>query len=108
MSTYKIFDIVVVPFPFTDKRETKNRPALVISESDQKTRTLAMITSAVNATWKFDVPISDLEKSGLYVPCKVRMKLFTLDEGLIKKKVGHLEKKDQIAVKAKLKKYLKL
>jgi len=30
---YDKFDVVKVPFPFTDKETVKRRPALVISES---------------------------------------------------------------------------
>ncbi len=31
--TYKQFDVVVVPFPFTDKAATKKRPALILSDA---------------------------------------------------------------------------
>jgi mRNA interferase MazF len=30
---YNRFDVVIVPFPFTDSSITKRRPALIISES---------------------------------------------------------------------------
>lgn len=31
--TFNAFDVVVVPFPFTDKATTKRRPALILSDA---------------------------------------------------------------------------
>lgn len=109
--TYKIFDVVVVPFPFTDQTTEKRRPALVLSDFDQfndKTENcvLAMITSEKNSEWPLDIPIRSLTKAGLPAPSKVRMKLFTLDSRLIIKKIGGLSSKDQQAVKENLKKLM--
>lgn len=111
--TYKIFDVVVVPFPFTDQNTEKKRPALVLSDDDQfndKTGNciLAMITSDKNAEWPLDVHIGSIKKAGLPAPSKVRMKLFTLDSRLIISKIGGLSAKDQQAVKANLRKLLGL
>lgn len=108
LSTYKKFDVVLVPFPFSDKNKTKNRPALVISDCVSNTYTLAMITSAANTGWKYDVPILDVEQAGVFVPCLIRMKLFTLDERLLKKKIGQLGPQDQKSYQSNLKKYLKI
>ena len=53
--TFKVFDVVVVPFPFTDRAAVKRRSALVVSGAafnDSHARVvLAMITSAVHAGW---------------------------------------------------------
>jgi len=96
---YKPGDVVVVPFPFTDKLSNKRRPALVVSsDSDFNAESghvvLAMITSAANSPWPLDVELSDLTSAGLSSPSKVRMKLFTLDARLIIKTAGRLATDD--------------
>lgn len=52
-----------------------------------------MITSTGN-DWPSDVAIQGWREAGLNVPCKVRFKLFTLDDALIVRKVGRLSKED--------------
>jgi len=111
--TYKLFDVVVVPFPFTDQNTDKKRPALVLS--DLKTFNditencvLAMITSSKNSPWPLDTNIGSIQKAGLPAPSIVRMKLFTLDSRLIIKKIGCLSAKDQEEVKNNLKKLMSL
>lgn len=86
--TYKRFEVVKVPFPFTDQQARKTRPALILSELSAFNAVighsvLAMITSARHSTWPLDTPITDLGAAGLPVPSIVRMKVFTLDHRLI-------------------------
>lgn len=104
--TFEAFDVVVVPFPFTDKAATKRRPALVLSAPAFNVpaghSVLAMITSAENVAWPLDTPIKDLNEAGLTSASIVRMKLFTLDEQLFLRKAGHLHKADQKAVRLSL------
>lgn len=88
---FKPWDVVVVPFPYSDQSADKVRPALVLS-SPQHMRTtrlcyLAMITSAANAPWPGDVPISNLRGAGLPAPSVVRpAKIMTLDESHVLKR----------------------
>ncbi len=101
--TFKAFDVVVVPFPFTDKTTTKRRPALVLSQANSFNKriahsVLAMITSASNSVWPLDIEIEDIDAAGLSYASIVRMKLFTLDDQLVIRKAGSLSTKDQIAV----------
>lgn len=111
--TYKMFDVVVVPFPFTHQNAAKKRPALVLSGFEvfndaTQNCVLAMITSAKHPAWPLDTKIGSIQKAGLPAPSKVRMKLFTLDSRLVIKKIGGLSAKDQTALKANLKKLLGL
>jgi mRNA interferase MazF len=105
---YNSFDVVVVPFPFTDRSTSKRRPALVLSNRSFQTKIghsiLAMITSSENSDWPLDTEIENLEAAGLPAPSKVRMKLFALDDGLILRKIGTLSKKDRKGVEAALRK----
>ena len=106
---YEPFDVVVVPFPFTDSARTKRRPALVLSQKSEfgsiiEHSILAMITSQKNDPWPLDVEIKNEKQSGLTAPSVVRMKLFTLDNRFILRKIGHLSKSDQQHVKQSLSK----
>lgn len=109
--TYEAFDVVVVPFPFTDRKASKRRPALVLSRArtfgnPAGHSVLAMITSQGGSSWPLDVPISDQSAAGLPAPSLVRMKLFTLDHRLILKKAGKLSKRDRGEVMNSLKRML--
>jgi mRNA interferase MazF len=100
MASFERYDVVRVPFPFTDRQAEKNRPALVISDAATFNRpagysVMAMITSAGHTPWPLDVPIGDLKAAGLPAPSLVRFKLFTLDHRLVRGKLGRLAKKDQ-------------
>ena len=108
---FEAFDVVVVPFPFTDRRASKRRPALVLSgakvfNTPAGHLVLAMITSAENAPWPLDTPVNDSAGAGLPVPSVVRMKLFTLDAGLVLRRAGMLGKADRKAVRAALSRLL--
>lgn len=106
------FDVVVVPFPFSDLPKSKKRKALVISSKDfNKTNgssVLLMITSATNSKWLFDVSVSDLTKAGLNKNCVVRIKSFTLDNGLLLDRVGQLSAMDSSRVRDAFKKAFSL
>ncbi len=99
--TFESLAVVVVPFPFTDRPVTKRRPALIVSSAGfnqgHPQSILAMITSAAS-DWPSDVAIHGWHQAGLSVPCKVRFKLFTLDDSLIVRKLGTLSRTDREVV----------
>ncbi|MCG5517311.1 type II toxin-antitoxin system PemK/MazF family toxin [Ectothiorhodospira sp. 9100] len=105
--TFERWQVVRVPFPFTDRTASKNRPALVLSSAATFNGpaghgVLAMITSAKNPSWPLDYTIEDLAAAGLPVPSVVRCKLFTLDVRLIRGVLGRLSASDADRVRKKL------
>jgi mRNA interferase MazF len=108
--TFKPFEVLVVPCPFTDSAAVKRRPALVLSAEPFQDHVghlvLAMITSRENRGWPLDVEITDLKTAGLPHPSVVRMKLFTLDERFVLRKAGKLSSADRLAVQRSLQRLL--
>ena len=105
--SYEAFEVVVVPFPFTDLPRSKRRPALVLSRPECLGdlighSVMAMITSAKHAPWPLDVHIEDLSSAALPALSVVRMKLFTLDHRLIVRKAGRLAPPDETRVRTSL------
>jgi mRNA interferase MazF len=102
---YSQFDVVVVPFPFTDSGATKRRPALILSDvktfnTPMQKGVMAMITTATHQPWALDIGIADLSAAASIV----RMKLFTLDYSLIVRQIGHLGAEDAGEVMISIKK----
>lgn len=98
------WDVVTVPFPFTDRAAQKRRPALVLSQKSFNRHghsLMAMITSS-HLRWPGDTALTDLEECGLSASCAVRLKLFTLDNRLIVKRIGRLSDEDRNRVAAAL------
>lgn len=111
--TYNQFDVVVVPFPFTDTLETKKRPALVISDAvafntPLRRSVMAMITTTTHSSWVLDVPITNVTSAGLKAASLVRMKLFTLDDALVLKRIGTLAEVNKVAVGVALQQLFRL
>jgi len=106
MTPCKKWDIILVPFPFTNLKTTKKRPALVVSPDDYNQGmdvVIAFITSKMNLPARIgDYKISQWEKSCLPKPSMLRMKFATLDKNLIIRRIGQLAQKDQQGVSEKL------
>jgi len=104
------FDVVVVPFPYADRLAEKRRPALVISNHKLAVHGLvwvAMITSADNAPWSSDIPITDLKRAGLPAPSVVRpAKIACIEPSRIDRRIGRLDKAVARAVAQRLRGFL--
>ena len=103
------WDVVVVPFPFSERADTKRRPALALSTpafNESGHTVLAMITSKTHPPWPGDTDIEALEPAGLNTPCMIRLKIFTLDNRLVLKKVGRLSPADRARTAEQIRRYL--
>jgi mRNA interferase MazF len=110
MPTFEPWDIVKIPFPYTDRPVRQRRPALVIAAGDLQTAHgllwLAMITSAAHRGWPGDVVISDLAGAGLPALSIVRpAKIATID-ARDAERLGTLPPSDRSPVLAFLKRRL--
>lgn len=99
-------DIGIVPFPFSDLAIAKPRPVLALSARKANEETgntiFAMITTAARSRWPSDIPLADAGAAGLGAASLVRMKLFTLDNRVVSRKVGALSPRDRQAVRKML------
>lgn len=92
MVTLSPASIVVMPFPFSDLSGTKLRPAVVLAETGHGDWLLCQITSnAYIDTDAVRLTNADLSKGSLHTISFARpMKLFTVNEDLINKRVAIL------------------
>src|SRR3989338_3787510 len=88
-------DIILVPFPYSDQRGSKNRPALVISadkfnETSPDVIACAITSNTANAPYTVLIRREDW-KEGLYSEsCVKAASILTIDRRLVLKKIGRL------------------
>lgn len=89
-------EVVVVPFPYSDRFAEKRRPALVVSNDrvhGQGYVWLVMITSAKHTSVAHDISISDIKRAGLTAPSVVRpTKITNVEPSRIVRRAGRLTK----------------
>jgi len=104
-------EILVLPFPYSDKLAEKKRPAVVISKPAlERTHGLvwvAMITSDRGAPRADDILISNIARAGLPAPSLVRpVKLATIEPARVLRVAGALAKGDLAAVLSAIQKFI--
>jgi mRNA interferase MazF len=103
------WDVMVVPFPFSEGPGEKRRPALALSSQvfNRAGHTiLLMITTRAHRPWPGDTDIVDYRAAGLPSPCLVRLRVFTLDNRLILRRLGRIAQPDAASVEQNLRRYL--
>lgn len=101
-------EIVLVPFPFSDLSCTKNRPVLILSKTEYNDITDDVVTAGITSNLKdtnYSVIIGNdnLENGMLPDISMIKVdKLFTIDQSLIIKKIGKLNKQTFECVRQEL------
>ncbi len=103
MRSCDVWDVVKVPFPYTNRPVQQHRPALVIAQHKEAgSPALAwvlMITSAAHRRWTGDIEISDLATAGLPAASIVRSAKIATIEALDAEPIGHLPVSGRMAVR---------
>lgn len=100
------FDVVLVPFPFSDLTAVKKRPCLVLSAIHPKGLgahyVVAMMTSSLTRIeFPGDLLLEDWKKAGLPKKTVVRLaKIVTIDASLIRKRIGRIGAQDKQKVQS--------
>lgn len=98
MTIYKKWELVLVPFPFTDLSSTKRRPALIVSPDKYnagKDFVIAYVTSQMTSAPRLgDYKLLNWKAASLPKPSMVRMKFATIDKSIIVKKIGTIKMED--------------
>ena len=101
--TYEPWDIVLLPFPYTNLTSSKRRPAVVISPQSYNSGLdiiLLFLTSNLKSEQKEgDYILNEWQEAGLPKPSKTRMKIMTLDKDFVVKKIGEIQSLDRTELK---------
>ena len=105
------FDVVLVPFHFSNLEPGKKRPCLVLACAHPprlpRHFIAAMMTSHTTKRFPHDVVLTDHSGAGLPKPTLVRLfKIVTIDETLAIRRLGAISKADRGRVSAELKRIL--
>jgi mRNA interferase MazF len=91
---YQFGDIVLLRFPFTNGLGYKQRPAVVLIDTQDGDVLVARVTSRLR-TGLYEIPIQNWQAAGLLKPSQVRIhKVASLDISLVLRNMGALSPAD--------------
>jgi mRNA interferase MazF len=103
-------DVVLLPYPFTDLKTTKVRPAVVAASASGQYSDIFVvpITSRLSVLNDGEFSLADWSSAGLNVPSAVKRGCVLVDTGLIKNRIGSLSDSDRLALDSALRLWLEL
>jgi mRNA interferase MazF len=110
MASFDVWDVVKVPFPYTNRPVQQHRPALVVAHHDSAGSPILlwvlMITSASHRRWLGDIEISDLDTAGLTAASIIRSAKIATIEALHADRIGYLPVADRSLISDAIAGYL--
>jgi mRNA interferase MazF len=95
MPNYSNNEIVLVRYPSTDLSGAKVRPAVVVNAPHVSNDIFIVpLTSKTSGLLNGEFVLNEWQKSGLNVETAVKRGIFTINQTLVSKKIGELEKID--------------
>ena len=104
-TSFEFGQIVLLRFPFTDQRGSKQRPAVVISSTAYNQALpdilLMAVTSQIRTKARFgEAVIEGWQAAGLLKPSAIKPIVFTAEKSIVRKTLGRLENKDRESLRA--------
>jgi mRNA interferase MazF len=91
MANYKLGEVVLIAFPFTNNTGLKKRPALIIKDTNDGDVIVCRITSQQYTT-NYDIDLKSWRQSGLQLPSVIRVhKIAALEKNMIDRKLGEVD-----------------
>jgi mRNA interferase MazF len=110
MPSFDAWDVIKVPFPYTDRPVRQRRPALVVAaggvQEEHGLLWVVMITSAENRGWPGDVEVSDLTLAGLPAASVIRTAKIATIEARDAERIGTLPTGDRRHVHQRIRREL--
>ena len=93
-------DVLLVPFPFTDQRQIKQRPAVVVSSRAYHRTRIDLIVMAVSTQTRSDdatgeVAVGRWREAGLLKPSVFKPLLATIERRIVRRRLGRLVDPDR-------------
>ena len=102
---FKQGEIVLVPIPFTDLKDSKQRPALIISNDLHNSKVEDVVICGITSNIKDEeysimIEQKDMAEGNIYFLSRIKTdKIFTIHKNIIQKRIGKI--KNEILVKVK-------
>jgi len=99
-------EIAIVPFPFTDLSNIKQRPVLVLSNNSYNRKSEDIITCGItsnlkNKEYSVLIDYENLVKGNIPTKSRIKVdKLFTLKKAIVRNRVAKVDEETMAEVKA--------